>query len=360
MTANPYERLADTLNRIPNGFTHIEDGTHLRILEWIFSPEEADLASKMKLRGETVDELAERLDIPVEGLQEKLEAMAKKGQIYAWNSDTGRLYALMVFIGGVWENQGERMDTEFAQLVEDYFSKGRGVGHFDTEPAVFRVIPVNKAMTPKLEVYPFEVAENLIERSKAWGLRECMCRKQKRVLGQECEYPLSVCLTFSSRLGAYDEDDLTQSISKEESLEILRQAEEAGLIHCAMNVQQGQSYICNCCTCCCAMLGGLVNLGQPHAFVKSNYIAGVDPYACTGCGECVGRCQFQALSLQEDLCEVEPSHCVGCGVCSMACPEDAITLHPREAADRTTPPESRVEWNRQKAASRGLDMSDLL
>lgn len=356
----PYERLADTLNRIPNGFTHIEDGTHLRILEWIFSPEEADLASRMKLRGETVEDLADRLGMPIEGLKERLEVMVGKGQIYAWNSDTGRRYALMVFIGGIWENQAERMDKEFAQLVEDYFRKGQGVGHFDTEPAVFRVIPVNKAITAELEVYPFEVAESIIEGAMAWGLRECMCRKQKGVLEQRCEYPLSVCLLFSSRPGAYEEDDLTQTISKEESLQILRNAEEAGLIHCAMNVQQGQSYICNCCTCCCAMLGGLVNLGQPHAFVKSNFIAGVDPNACSGCGECVDRCQFQALNLHADICRVESPRCVGCGVCSVACPENAISLQPREVPERTAPPESRVEWNRQKAASRGLDMSDLL
>ncbi|MFQ5831193.1 MAG: 4Fe-4S binding protein [Candidatus Thorarchaeota archaeon] len=286
--------------------------------------------------------------------------MVQKGQIFAWNSSTGRRYALTVFLGGIWEGQIQRMDREFAQLMEDYFDKGRGVGHFHTEPAVFRVIPVNRAITPELEVYPFEVAENIVQGAKSWGLRECMCKKQLGVLDQDCEYPTSVCLLISSRPGAYDDDALTKPISKEESLDILLKAEEAGLIHCSSNVQQGHSYICNCCTCCCAMLRGLVQLGQPHAFVNSNFQASVEQGACAGCGDCVVRCQFDALSLVQDICQVDNSRCVGCGVCSIACPENALRLVSRDSAERKTPPESRTDWNTRRAISRGLDMSDLL
>ena len=71
-TSNPYERLAETLNKIPNSFPTNEDGIHIIILEWIFTEEEADLVSKMKLRKETVKELSSRLDIPIEGLAERL------------------------------------------------------------------------------------------------------------------------------------------------------------------------------------------------------------------------------------------------------------------------------------------------
>ena len=64
-----YEELAATLEKIPNGYAKTSDDTYLRVLQWIFSEEEADLTSKMKLRGETVEELAERLEIPIEGLK---------------------------------------------------------------------------------------------------------------------------------------------------------------------------------------------------------------------------------------------------------------------------------------------------
>jgi hypothetical protein len=50
----PYEKLSLTLNTVPNGFMTLKDGTHLRMLEWIYEPWEADLASKLKLAGESL------------------------------------------------------------------------------------------------------------------------------------------------------------------------------------------------------------------------------------------------------------------------------------------------------------------
>ncbi|UCE11346.1 MAG: 4Fe-4S binding protein [Candidatus Thorarchaeota archaeon] len=361
MSSSPYERLAATLDKLPNGFTHIEDGTHLRVLEWIFTPEEADLASKMKARGETAEELSTRIAIPLEGLVDKLEAMAKKGQIRAWDSSTGRRYALLVFIGGIWEEQMGRADEEFAELVEQYFQKGRGDGLFTTEPPIFKVIPVNRAVKAELEVYPYEVAEKILESAKSWGLRECACKNHKGILGEQCKYPTSVCLLIAPRReNAYDDDPLTKPISKDEAIRILHQAEEDGLIHCSMNAQKGHSYICNCCTCCCTMLRGAAEWGQPHAFLKSDYFANVDDSTCTGCESCIDRCQFDALSIVDDLCQVDHVRCVGCGVCSVVCPENALSLILRDPSERTTPPESLWEWTKAKVRARGVDYTDLV
>ncbi len=113
-----YQRLAEVLDKIPNSYARVEDGTHLKILRWIFTPEEADLASRMKLRGETLEEMADRLKLNTEGMESKLETMHEKGQIRAWNSSTGRRYALIPFAVGIYEEQLGRMDKEFAQLAE--------------------------------------------------------------------------------------------------------------------------------------------------------------------------------------------------------------------------------------------------
>ncbi len=360
MTADVYERLAATLNKIPNGFPPVEDGTHLKILRWIFADDEADIASKLKLRGETIKELADRLHLPSDELERKLDRMVEKGQIYSWLSNSGKRYALTVFIGGIWENQMSRMDRNFAQLVDEYFAKSRNEGLFDTQPAIFKVIPINRSISTDLEIYPYEVAESIIGNAKSWGLRECMCKKQKNLLNQKCSYPSSVCLLFSSRPDAYTEDSLTTVISKEDSMRILREAEEAGLVHCAMNVQQGHSYICNCCTCCCVMLTGMVKYGQPHAFVRSNFIIDIDEDKCTGCATCIVRCQFEALSMIGSNCQVDHRKCVGCGVCTISCTEDALKLISRAPEDKKTPPENRSEWMKKKAEARGLDISELL
>ena len=60
---NPYEELARVLDTIPNGYPAVEDGTHIKILEWIFTPEEAELASKLKLSGETAAEIVKECNL---------------------------------------------------------------------------------------------------------------------------------------------------------------------------------------------------------------------------------------------------------------------------------------------------------
>jgi len=50
----------------------------------------------------------------------------------------------------------------------------------------------------------------------------------------------------------------------------------------------------------------------------------VDPDACTGCGECVERCAFQALSLIAGKAKASPSLCHGCGLCVRLCTRHAI------------------------------------
>ncbi len=360
-TSDPYERLAATLDKIPNGFTRIPDGSHIRLLQSIFTPEEADLASKMKLRGETVAELSRRLEISEGELGERLEGMARKGQIRAWDSSTGRRYALLPFAVGIYEQQLNRMDSSLAQLISDYFVKSRGGDLFGEAPAVFRVIPVQRAVRTELEIHTYQQAERMIETAKSWGVRECICKKQEKLLNRPCKFPKSVCIVFAPRSEhAFDNDELTRSVTKEEALAILRQAEDAGLIHCSMNIQQGHSYICNCCTCCCGVLRGLVTFNQPHAVVKSDYEAHVDKDLCVGCGACIDRCQLHALTLDDEVCNVNLDRCIGCGVCALSCSEGALTLRPRTADSISVPPRDVMDWMVQKATSRGVDPSDLL
>lgn len=359
MTDDVYQRLADVLDKIPNSFPQTEDGTHLKVLKWIFTPEEAELASNMRLRGETVEEMATRLDREPGNLVTILETMAEKGQIHAWNSSTGRRYCLIPYVIGIFEEQLGRMDSEFAKLSEDLFLKSKGGDLFGTKPELFQVLPVNRAIDTELEVYPYEVAEQIVENSKSWGVQDCICRTQQALLDNTCKYPTSICLTFAPKKeNAFDDNRTIRAITKEESLQHLREAEEAGLVHCTMNIQTGHTYICNCCTCCCGILRGVYESGAPHAFVKSNFLAYVDEDLCTGCETCVERCQFDALSVPGDILEIDKNTCIGCGVCTTVCPEGALSLAPR-SDKKHEPPEKFTDWMTQKAISRGVDPSDL-
>ena len=53
------------------------------------------------------------------------------------------------------------------------------------------------------------------------------------------------------------------------------------------------------------------------------------PVACLGCGDCVKKCRFGAISIStRGTAVVDPSKCVGCGECVSACPNKLIHLVP--------------------------------
>jgi ferredoxin len=357
----PFIELAEILDKIPNGYSPTEDGTHLKILKKIFTPEEAKIACKLTLSGKSAEDLSSDIDLKTANLTDILETMHKKGQIQAWTRKDGlRKYALMPFVVGIYEEQLGRMDKELAQLTEEYLEKGEGNGLFDTEPAVFKVLPINKEIKTELKIFPYENAETLIENAKSWGIRECICKVQQEHLGNECSYPKTVCISFTQRENAFSENDLSKPITKNEALNYLLEAEEAGLIHCSMNVQEQQSYICNCCNCCCGVLRGLTKHNRPHAFVDSNYVIHVNEEDCIGCETCIDRCQFDALSINDEKSTVNVDKCIGCGVCAVTCTEDALHLISRENDERTEPPENIKDWMTQKAMNRKVDPSDIL
>ena len=360
---NPYEKLAKVLDTIPNGFPPVPDGSHLRVLEWIFTPEEADLASQLKLSGETVDEIATRLNRPKEELEELLDTMFEKGQINSWMSRSAgaRKYGLLPFAVGIYEEQVNRMDEELAQRLEQYFQhKDAFQKAVTSDPVIFQVIPVNKSVSGELEIHNFQKAEQLIESAKAWGVRECVCRKQKSLIGEGCDYPLSVCLAFAPRENYFDDADLTKAITKEESLKLLKEAEDAGLVHCTTNYQAGHTFICNCCTCCCGVLRGVDKVAEPREYIKTDFVMTVDADLCTGCETCIERCQFGALSVPEDICVVDPKRCIGCGVCAVVCPEEALKIKRVEAPEKPESPSNQLDWMTQRAMRRGVDPSDIM
>ncbi|MBN1815494.1 MAG: 4Fe-4S binding protein [Anaerolineae bacterium] len=82
--------------------------------------------------------------------------------------------------------------------------------------------------------------------------------------------------------------------------------------------------ICNCCACCCGAMEAQRN-GTPM-IASSGYVARVDEVLCAGCGECVGLCQFAAISVDDGFAHVDAAACMGCGVCVAHCPQEAVEL----------------------------------
>jgi len=172
--------------------------------------------------------------------------------------------------------------------------------------------------------------------------------------------PVEVCLLFAPIEGAFGDDPDTRVVTKGEALKILRESEEAGLIHSSTNVREGHGYICNCCTCCCAIMRGISHLGIENSVAKSDFYVGVDPEKCTGCEICVERCQFDATSIADDISRVDQKRCVGCGLCVTTCSSEARTLA-RKPEDQISPtPRNMEEWMRERAENRGISLEEIL
>ena len=61
MEQEAYKKLAERLDALPNGFPPTDDGSELRLLAKIFTPEEAELAAQLRLTKEVPEQVANRL-----------------------------------------------------------------------------------------------------------------------------------------------------------------------------------------------------------------------------------------------------------------------------------------------------------
>lgn len=354
---NAHQLLAKRLDALPNGYPATEDGSEIRLLEYLFSVEEAELAAMLKLTPETPDQVAARLGKDPKETRLMLKGMAKKGLIRAARTDGGLGYGLLPFVVGIYEYQIGRIDKEMAVLFEAYYQQSF-TQMLEVDPQLHRVIPVNETIKTDMEIAPYESVTGIIEQANAWGVLDCICRVQKSLIGDPCDHPVDVCMTFSPVAGVFDHNNTIRALTKEEAYETLGRAADAGLVHSVSNSQEGLWYICNCCTCSCGILRGMAEMGVANVVARSSFVNSVDPDLCSGCETCLDYCQFDALAMDDLLMTVSEVRCVGCGVCVPHCDTGAMALVTR--VDAQTPPKNEREWMADRAASRGLDIEDVL
>jgi len=349
MSADAYEKLAHALDLLPGGFPRTGSGVELEILKKIFSPEEALVASNMTGTSETIDAIAGRSKLPQEETDARLKAMVGRGIIWGSKRDGIERFRLAPFVVGFYEEQWDIMDHELAHLCEKYWSEGGAEGIMSYEPALHRVVPAQGAVKTEF-ILPYDDIKPLILQAKTFELWDCICRKQQDLLeNRKCDFPLNVCLNFSVKerpMGPH-------SITQEEALKVLNQAEEVGLVHTVNNVAKGVFYVCNCCGCCCGILRGITQFGIEHSVAKANYYAVVDPELCLACRICEERCQVHACSVDE-VSIIDLTKCIGCGICVTGCPNEAVKLNLRPDAEIIHPPDNYKAWEQQRLNNRGL------
>ncbi|MBN1571841.1 MAG: 4Fe-4S binding protein [Deltaproteobacteria bacterium] len=353
-----YKSLAVKLDELPQGFPKTETGVEIRILKKIFSPEDAEIALKLRPYPETVEEIAERLGKSPDEMRNTLFSMAEKGQIASYRSGGVRRFFFAPFVVGIYEFQIYKIDKELAELFEEYLPtlmKTLG-GH---KPAIARVVPVNTEIKGRSEIVPHDDIRRMIEDSSSFILNDCLCRKEQALAGNPCKHEIATCLGFSKDEDAYEDFTLGgKIITKEEALKVLSDAEEAGLVHNLFyNTIKGHIGVCNCCPCCCGVIRGVREFGAEHILARSNYLARIDDQTCTACGICADeRCPVNAIDETDGIYRVIEEKCMGCGLCLVTCPVESITLEERPSSEREDPPRNMIEWSIQRAQNRGLEL----
>jgi ferredoxin len=342
-------------------------GTTISILKNVIEDEEQELdliCAFDRKSSQTLEELKRSSGFPEENIERIASGLARKGLLFNQPSSTGamvyRLLPLMTvglleykFMGKL---KGDEKELELARLFEKLMSDVRDlvqknydamVPMFAQAPPVdrtvppttsdggkpIRVIPLRRDLGAPVEtIVPAQKVEEIIQKFDEIAVGHCFCRQRQAALGHPCktDAPLLNCFTFGKSARHTVAQGFAEPVSKEEALRIMREAEEAGLVHKAYhpgsNIDRPETSICNCCKDCCDAVG-LWRKGALPIINATHFLSVIDRETCSGCGVCVDRCPTDAISLDDDGRAVrEEDHCIGCGVCARFCPEGAVSL----------------------------------
>jgi Na+-translocating ferredoxin:NAD+ oxidoreductase subunit B len=330
-----YQKLAKHLDNLPGGFPPTDTGVEIRILKRLFTPEEAEFALYLTLIPEESRVVARRANISVQEASRRLETMAQKGLIYRIDNRTGQpTYMACQYAIGIWEFHVNDLDQGFAQDMGEYMPF-----LFDQawKKPQLRTIPVNKSLSGQLKVMTYENAEQMVQHVRKSVVAPCICRRELGLIGKGCGKPEEVCLLFDGAAEFYLKNGLGREISQQDVLDILKLADEAGLVLQPSNSKKIVN-ICCCCGDCCGVLRNIKRYPKPASLAATPFFAKVDIETCEGCGVCLDRCQMEAVQLMDEKASVDMDRCIGCGLCVSTCPTDAMTLVRKPAYDQPEVP----------------------
>jgi NAD-dependent dihydropyrimidine dehydrogenase PreA subunit len=338
-----YRKLQMHLNTLPIGFPATESGVDLKLLKFLFTPDEALIGRNMRLIPESPQKIFRRVKkygISLEQLENVLKRMYKKGSINVkriQEGDSEVFHYHNAFLAvGMFEYQLHRMTPEFYNNFEQYMDEVFRDEVASTKINQLRTIPIEESITPEHHIASHDELKNLIDNADRIAVQDCVCRQGKDLLGRPCKFSdlREVCFVLNSSVQHIIDNEKGREITKQEAYEIFEKVKQAGFI-----IQPGNAinpnFICCCCGDCCDMLTNIKKLERPLDMIHSNYFAAIEDNKCVGCGSCLERCQMEAISLNDlDLAEINRRLCIGCGNCVITCPEEAIKLIKKKTEEK--------------------------
>lgn len=336
-----YRDLQEHLDKLPIGYPPTESGVEIRILEHLFTPEEAKIATQLPMIPEPLNQIYKRMKktgMSIEELEQVLDHMVYKGTILTRKRDDEKYYSNAMLVIGMFEYQVERLTKDFAEDMLQYLDEAFGKELYRTKIPQLRTIPIEKSIPHERHVSTYDDVRQIVENIDGQiVVADCVCRQAKDVIGESCSQTdlRETCLIFRGFAEHYLNLGLARSITKEEAFDILRKAEEAGLVLQPENSQRPHA-ICCCCGDCCGILTTVKKFPHPAELYATNYFSVVDPELCNGCETCIDTCQLDALAMVNGVATVNRDRCIGCGNCVVNCTLDAIQLQRKE--EESLPP----------------------
>jgi hypothetical protein len=59
-----------------------------------------------------------------------------------------------------------------------------------------RVVPVEPAVGKGKGVAPYNQVLESVKKEEVFAVQDCICRKEKDIMGDKCDYPRDLCFTF--------------------------------------------------------------------------------------------------------------------------------------------------------------------
>lgn len=291
-----------------------ENAPEYYCMENIVSDDEADIAIAAGLRKErTAGWLAAKVGKTVAEIQPALDNLVYYGVFRrVYSEELGEdTYFMQIFAPGILEmmvNNQPLMAAhpEVGRAFEEYTRlRMQTMGPILPDGyGLMRVIPVESAIEGLPGVTDDERLSYYLNKYDTFSVSPCSCRASRTLLGDGCGHLAEdMCVQMGKGAEHYIRSGRARQISREEAYEIVKRAEENGLMHDIPNIEgSGEtSAICNCCACACFGLRAGMMFGARDA-IRSNFVAEVDEAKCVACAQCVEVCPGNALKLGQKLC----------------------------------------------------------
>jgi DNA-binding Lrp family transcriptional regulator len=234
MSDDVYLKLREFMDRLPGGFPETETGVELRILRWLYKPEEAEMMLQLNPYPEPVGAIAARVGMDEAATAELLESMAKRGNIFRIRVNGDPFYMAMSFLVGVYEFHLKSIDKEFADMMHEYESYVTNAWE-PIQTKQLRVVPIGTALEADHDVATYDNVRDMVKSYDKIAVADCVCRVERGVLGHKCDRTLETCIVLGFGADYYVENGMARYISQEECAALFDKAEDEALVVCPSN-----------------------------------------------------------------------------------------------------------------------------